>query len=103
MDQEIGIRELQPGNECGTRFDATAYGHAAMPNACRLVTVKQFLAEIEGERVFLAHRKARVLGFVSIWMAEAFVHHLYVDPSCQRQVLVPRCWHMPPASQKEWN
>ena len=33
-----------------------------------------------GEEVWVAEQDGRLLGFVSIYRAEDFIHHLYVDP-----------------------
>jgi GNAT superfamily N-acetyltransferase len=35
--------------------------------------------DAEGEVVHVAREKGCVLGFVSVWTQDAFVHHLYVD------------------------
>lgn len=80
----IGIREMHPGEEaiCAAIFNRA--WNTAMPHRPRLVTVEQFLIETEGERVFVATGEAGISGFISIWMIDAFVHHLYVDPSSQR-------------------
>lgn len=82
---DIDIRELRHGDEaiCADIFSRA--WNTAMPNRRRLVSAEEFLSETEGERVFVAHRKTRIMGFLSIWMTDAFVHHLYVDPDFQRQ------------------
>jgi GNAT superfamily N-acetyltransferase len=37
-----------------------------------------------GEMIHLAHDpESRILGFISIWEADGFIHHLYVDPEYQ--------------------
>ena len=35
--------------------------------------------DAEGEAVYVAREAGLVLGFVSVWAQDAFVHHLYVD------------------------
>jgi len=85
MDAATGIRELQPGEEAACAAILTRAWNAAMPSQPRFVNAQQFLVETEGERVFVAHRTSEISGFVSIWMPDAFVHHLYVDPRYQRQ------------------
>ncbi len=43
-----------------------------------------FAAASAGERVFICRDdKDRLLGFVSVWEPESFIHHLYVDPQHQ--------------------
>lgn len=81
----IGIRAIQSGEEAACADILTRAWKAAMPSKPRFVTAEQFLAETEGECVLVAHCQAHIAGFVSIWMPDAFVHHLYVDPSYQRQ------------------
>lgn len=51
----------------------------------RKVDVPVFLAETEGETVFVAERGRKVIGFAAIYAPESFLHHLYVDPRCHRQ------------------
>ena len=45
--------------------------------------------DAEGEEVYVAREtnggETRVLGFVSVWAADAFVHHLYVDLARHRR------------------
>lgn len=81
----IGIRAIQSGEEAACADILTRAWNSAMPSKPRFVTAEQFLAETEGECVLVAHCQAHIAGFVSIWMPDAFVHHLYVDPSYQRQ------------------
>ena len=42
---------------------------------------------IVGESIFVASSQnasgEKIIGFVSVWSAEKFIHHLYVDPDCQ--------------------
>lgn len=49
-------------------------------------TPSDFAAESEGERIFTCRNlQDRILGFISIWEPEAFIHHLYVDPIHKRR------------------
>jgi GNAT superfamily N-acetyltransferase len=41
--------------------------------------------DAEGEAVYVAREAGLVLGFVSVWAQDAFVHHLYVDLSRHRR------------------
>lgn len=81
----IGIRKLQPGDEAACADILNRAWNTAMPHRPRWVTLEQFHLETEGEWVFVATCEAGISGFISIWMIDAFVHHLYVDPSYQRQ------------------
>jgi len=44
-----------------------------------------FDKEIEGEYILVALLKNRLIGFISVWKEDSFIHHLYVDPEYQRQ------------------
>lgn len=47
--------------------------------------IEDFAAETEGEDVYVAHEDGVVLGFISVWAPESFVHHLFVRTDCQRR------------------
>lgn len=40
--------------------------------------------QTEGETIYVAARETEVLGFISVWVPERFIHHLYVDVRHQR-------------------
>lgn len=42
-----------------------------------------FTASIEGEEVHVAVLGEMVVGFISVWAADRFIHHLYVSPDHQ--------------------
>lgn len=42
-----------------------------------------FDRDTEGERLFLVEEGGEVLGFVSVWEPDSFLHHLYVHPEAQ--------------------
>lgn len=44
-----------------------------------------FDRETAGESVLVACDQAQVVGFVSVWTPDHFIHHLHVDPAFQRQ------------------
>ena len=46
---------------------------------------REFKCLIRNEEVLLAISQQRVIGFVSIWVPEKFVHHLYVNPDQQKK------------------
>lgn len=39
----------------------------------------------KGESILVAERNGEILGFVSVWDPDGFIHHLYVGPGHQRQ------------------
>ncbi|KAA3654644.1 MAG: N-acetyltransferase [Proteobacteria bacterium] len=44
----------------------------------------EFLGAIDGEAVHVAMVAGEIAGFVSVWVPERFIHHLYVSPAYQR-------------------
>lgn len=45
-----------------------------------------FYKQTAGEVVFVAEDAAgKIVGFVSVWEQDAFIHHLYVDPDYKRK------------------
>lgn len=44
---------------------------------------ESFEKEIEGEVILVAKEDSRIVGFVSVWETENFLHHLYVTPEYQ--------------------
>jgi ribosomal protein S18 acetylase RimI-like enzyme len=49
------------------------------------VNIREMFELIQGERVCVAELKQKIVGFVSIWEPDRFIHHLYVLPTCQNQ------------------
>jgi len=41
-----------------------------------------FDRDTEGEQIWLAMVSDQVVGFISIWQPDCFIHHLFVSPSC---------------------
>lgn len=48
-----------------------------MPNAIQL---EDFTQDTEGEKIWVAELDAEVVGFVSAWEPENYIHHLFVLP-----------------------
>lgn len=44
-----------------------------------------FERETKGEFVLVAVLNNKVVGFISLWMADNFIHHLYIDENYQQQ------------------
>ncbi len=55
--------------------------HWAGANAFKL---SDFDLDTEGEQIWMAVSGEKVLGFVSVWEAESFIHHLYICPKTLR-------------------
>ncbi len=51
------------------------------------ITVEDFEADTRGEKIWVAESSRQVIGFVSVWEPEHFIHHLFVLPSfCRRRI-----------------
>ena len=44
-----------------------------------------FAESIAGEELWVAEQEDGIAGLVTIWRPDAFIHHLYIDPSWQRR------------------
>ncbi len=59
--------------------------NAGHPYSPRTINAGTFAAETADETILVAEDERRhVVGFVSIYLPESFVHHLYVDPDRAR-------------------
>jgi ribosomal protein S18 acetylase RimI-like enzyme len=47
--------------------------------------ILDFDKETKGEYILIALWQNRLIGFISVWMEDNFIHHLYVDREYQRQ------------------
>ncbi len=47
--------------------------------------LSDFDRETSGESILVAWADGTIVGFVSVWAPDSFVHHLYVDENYQRQ------------------
>lgn len=47
--------------------------------------LSDFDSETKDEYILVAHLNQQVVGFISVWMSDHFIHHLYVDANLQRQ------------------
>ena len=66
----------------------------AIYNTCRAgvecykdddLDLEAFLKIVEGEEIHVAIRDKIIVGFISIWVPERFIHHLYVAPYYQSE------------------
>lgn len=77
----IAIRPYAPSDitACVGIFDRA--WHAGHPYAPRIIDEKVFAMETADETLFVAvDERGAVIGFVSIYLPQSFVHHLYIDP-----------------------
>lgn len=51
----------------------------------KLFKADDFDRDTEGEIIWVATRSTRLLGFVSVWKPENFIHNLFVRPDAARQ------------------
>jgi ribosomal protein S18 acetylase RimI-like enzyme len=64
------------------------YNAARAPIACfktNDVSLDEFQTLIESEEIQVATDNEKVMGFVSVWSPENFIHHLYVHPDHQNK------------------
>ncbi len=57
----------------------------ALPDIPRSISKDVLEAETLGEMTLVATRGDRICGLVSVWEADWFIHHLFVDPDAQGQ------------------
>ncbi len=46
--------------------------------------LSDFDRDTEGEEIWVAIESDEVVGFISIWAADGFIHHLFVDPDFRK-------------------
>jgi GNAT superfamily N-acetyltransferase len=83
----ISIRHFEAGDAeaCAAIFGRAWHGgHAYAP---RHIDTGTFRSETEGERILVAEADGEIVGFVSIFEPQRFVHHLYIEPSWQRRAV----------------
>lgn len=76
--------ELQDSESVHAIFDQANSDAQWLPSELR--SNADFAKVSEGETIFVCYsHESGVLGFVSVYEAESFIHHLYVARRCQRQ------------------
>lgn len=81
----IGIRNF---NDSDLETIAALYNDARKPIDCFVtdpVTATGMKMLLIDEEIQLATMDGRVIGFVSVWKPEKFIHHLYVSPEHQKR------------------
>ena len=58
--------------------------HVALANVDRLIDLDVFQQETKGEIVHVVVHLGEVVGYISVWTAQWFIHHLYVHPNYHR-------------------
>lgn len=79
----LAIRPARP-QDAGALLDV--YNASRASAGCfgaEAVALAEFLGGIEGEDVQVAELAGAIVGFVSVWVPERFIHHLYVAPQHQ--------------------
>jgi ribosomal protein S18 acetylase RimI-like enzyme len=84
MSQEgsLLVREMQPGDTTELQF---VYLETRREKFnwldCEEVSAGDFERDTEGEKVWVAEKEGRVVGFVAVWEPDHFIHHLFILPS----------------------
>jgi ribosomal protein S18 acetylase RimI-like enzyme len=80
---DFTIRDFAPADieACVAIFDRA--WHAGHDYAPRKIDRATFAKETEEERILVAEVPGALVGFVSLYEPQSFVHHLYVDPAFQ--------------------
>ncbi len=64
-------------------FNSARASNGSFPG--RAYALDAFANAIEGECLLVGRIAGEIAGFASVWVPDAFVHHLYVAPRFQRQ------------------
>lgn len=82
----IFVREFEEGDRAALRDLYVASRDAAFTwDPVGSHQASDFDQHTEGERILVAIKGARVMGFASVWEPDSFVHNLFVHPSALRQ------------------
>ena len=87
MVPEIGIRRAEAKDSAALAriFVESRLETFYWQNPARF-RLEDFEKETAGETVFVAEDgSGKILGFISVWEPERFVHHLYIAPDQQRR------------------
>ncbi len=89
------IIELNPAPNLPSLHTIFLKARSATPGYINTLALEDFQHSLEGEQIFTASLEGNVVGFLSIWVQENFIHHLYIDPPHQRSgtgsALIKQC------------
>jgi ribosomal protein S18 acetylase RimI-like enzyme len=78
------LKVISTSTELPTLLDIFNSARAGAGCFSRLnANLSEFTAQLEGEEIYLAECDRQIVGFVGVWSAENFIHHLYVAPQFQ--------------------
>jgi len=83
---KLTVRQLEQSDAAAVqRLYERAVGRAAwLPAGVKADA--NFARASQGEAVFVCHGpEGRLVGLLSVWVPESFIHHVYVDPEFERQ------------------
>ena len=83
---KLTVRQLEQSDAAAVqRLYERAVGRAVWLTA-EVKADANFARASQGEAVFVCHcPEGRLVGLLSVWVPESFIHHVYVDPEFERQ------------------
>jgi len=81
----VRIREAEPDDYSRCAEIYTEGWNSALPEQSRSIEPTEFVRETSGEKIFVALSGRKIVGYVSIWKQDWFIHHLYIDPTVHGQ------------------
>lgn len=75
------IREMRPDDVCPLKevyFQTRSQTFSWLSK--NDIGLDDFEQDIEGERIWVAELEEKIIGFISVWEPENFIHHLFVLP-----------------------
>ena len=82
---KLAVRQFEQGDAAAVqRLYERAVGRAVWLPAVAKADAN-FARASQGEAVFVCHGpEGRLVGLLSVWVPESFIHHVYVDPEFER-------------------
>ena len=78
--KKIDIRPTRYGEHAVCADIYTNAWNLAFPDYQRTIFIEEFESEVIEDFTLVAVIDQRIIGYISIWEPEWFIHHLYVDP-----------------------